>query len=207
MKRFAKIAACLCLGVCLFCGCAAREESPPETNEERQSIDPATLSDYLAPVTYRGRTVTMKSESASRGEAVWQSILSDAQVLAYPEEQVSYYETQLRAEVRYLAEREDMSYEDMLTLRGLSEEKITEEARRLVKSDLVLLYIVTDGGIALTEADKTAHFDRYAQKYAEDYGYERAYAEEHLRDEIYESMLFDKTMEYLILHNSFTVGG
>ena len=34
----------------------------------------------------------------------------------------------------------------------------------------------------------------------------RAYVDERLRDEVYDSMLFDKTVEYLVLHNEVENG-
>ena len=46
-------------------------------------------------------------------------------------------------------------------------------------------------------------FDRYANQYAESYGYEVDYVAEHLSHLVHDSMLYDKTMEYLILHNRF----
>ena len=66
--------------------------------------------------------------------------------------------------------------------------------------------MVEDAGIVLSESERIAHYDRYADRYVEKYGFDRAYVDEKLRDEVYDSMLFDKTMEYLLLHNEVTNG-
>jgi hypothetical protein len=57
----------------------------------------------------------------------------------------------------------------------------------------------------LTEAEKASLFDRYASAFSEQYGYELSDVKESMVDLVYESMLYDKTMEYLIVHNTFTV--
>lgn len=86
---------------------------------------------------------------------------------------------------------------------GVSEESIRTEARDMVKGDLVYRYIVADAGIVLTEEEKATLFERYARQYAESYGYEVGYVTEKLSHLVYDSMLYDKTMEYLMLHNHF----
>ena len=45
--------------------------------------------------------------------------------------------------------------------------------------------------------------EKAAQKIAADYGYTEDYVAENLTDLIYETMLYDKTMEYLIVNNTF----
>ena len=107
MRRFLRVCVCLCLALFLLVGCAGEENGASEETAERMPYDPTTLSVYVTSVTYRDRTVTLASEGASRSEAVWQAILADTQMNSYPLEQVSYYESQLRAEYRYLAEREE----------------------------------------------------------------------------------------------------
>ena len=68
-----------------------------------------------------------------------------------------------------------------------------------------MTYVRTDaGGIALTDEEKDKYFDKYAEKYAEDWGYNLTYVENELADEVYASMLYDKTTEYLLKNNTFT---
>ncbi len=204
-KALLRLALFLLVGATLLCACSREEPDLGESGAQSVPYDEDRLSEYLRPFPYRDLTVTVEGENEPRGEAVMRRILADAEVIAYPEEQVNYYADQLRAEYRYQAKRGDMSYEELLSLRGITEEAIGDQARQMVKSDLVCLYIRRDAGIGLTEAEKTAHYDRYADKYVSDYGYDRAYVDQNMKDEIYESMLYDKTVEYLILHNDFEV--
>ena len=94
---------------------------------EKTPYDEERLLDYLSPVVYEGWTVAI-GENETKGEAVWRVVLSGASVREYPEEQVAYYAEQIREEYRYLAKREDMSYEDLLSLRGMTEESVLAEA-------------------------------------------------------------------------------
>ena len=62
-----------------------------------------------------------------------------------------------------------------------------------------------DAGIEVTEKDKERLFDRYVEKFVADYGYDRAYVENEMRELIFDTMLYDKTMEYLTLNNTVIV--
>ena len=80
---------------------------------------------------------------------------------------------------------------------------MTQEAKALVAMDLIVLAVQKDAKIALTEDEKARLFDKYAEKYVQDFGYDLEYVKENLSDFIYNSMLYDKTTEYLILKNTF----
>ena len=202
-KRTARICVLLVLaGILLLALFSCADEPAPQWVD----YDGERLSDYLSPVVYQGLRVTLTDASETRGAAIFRAVLSGAEVIEYPEEQVAYYAEQIRAEYRYLAEREDMSYEELLALRGITEQTIEVEAKEMVKRDLCLLYIQRDAAITLSEEERQAHYDRYARVYVEQYGYDRAYVDANLQEEIRDSMLFDKTMEYLILHNEVTNG-
>ncbi|MBR2354068.1 MAG: hypothetical protein IKA76_06185 [Clostridia bacterium] len=202
---FLKILASLLLSVgilLLVTSCA--EDEPNKNPPTGVDYDETRLADYLAPVTYEGLIVRCQSPQETKSEAILRTLLAAATVKAYPEGSVEYYEGQLRAEYRYLAEREELTYEALLEIRGITEDDLHKEAKAMVKSDLVLLYIRKHADISLSEAEKTAFYDRYADRYVERFGYDRAYVDTHLREEIFDSMLFDKTMEYLLLHNEVT---
>ncbi len=204
-KHILWLLALLLIGLTLSAASCAPDES---SDDEAESIpyDEERLDEYLTSVTYRGLRVLFDEKTETKGEAVWRAVLERAQVSEYPHGQTAYYEAQIRAEYRYLADREDMTYEEMLSFRGMTEEAIEAQAKDMVKSDLVFLYIVRDAGIALSETERTELYDRYADKYVERYGFDRAYVDERLREEVFDSMLFDKTMEYLIIHNEVTNG-
>ena len=75
----------------------------------------------------------------------------------------------------------------------------------MVKEDLVYEYIRVDADIVLTEQEKTSLFDRYAERFSEQYGYALSDVKDSMAELVYEAMLYDKTIEYLIVHNTFTV--
>lgn len=208
MKRrwICRLGAAMMVTCLLFAAASCAKQESPDEAVESVPYDEARLDEYLSSVTYRDLTVLFDEKKETKGEAVWRTVLGSATVREYPAEQTAYYAAQIRAEYRYLAERENMTYEEMLALRGMSEASIEAEARAMVKSDLVFLYIVNDADIRLSGEEKTGLYDRYADKYVDRYGYDRTYVDANLREEVYESMLYDKTMEYLILHNEVTHG-
>ncbi len=206
-QRITGIAMALLAVTVLFaCTSCAPSEEPAADAVEWVPYDEERLSEYLVFPVYRELTVELP-QGASKSETILQAILASAQMLSYPEEQVVYYQAQLRAEYGYLAKREDKELDEFLSLLGKNEDTLKEEAKEKVKADLVYLYIVRDAGVVLTEQEKTDLFDRYVEKYVKDFGYDPAYVRAEMTELIYESMLYDKTMEYLILHNHFTTGG
>ena len=174
-----------------------------ESDASGITYDEERLSEYIAPFDYTGLTVTLERADERKSDAVWSMILAQAEILSYPEDAIEYYAEQRRDTYRYYAEKNDWSYEQTLEFFGVSEESIVEEAEELVKGDLVYRYIVKDAKISLSEKEKSEQLDRYVQKYAEDYGYTEDYVRENMTDLIYDSMLYDKTMEYLIVNNTF----
>lgn len=179
-------------------GCA-----PEPKNEIGHPVyDDALLADSVRVASYEGLVIPLE-EGESKSEAVWRVILAGTEVLSYPDEAVSYYAEQSRETYRYYAEKNNWSYEDTLARLGTSEEAILADAREMVKGDLTYRYIVKEANISLSEEEVTRLFDRYAEKFSEDYGKEIDDVKESMSDLIRESMLYDKTMEYLILRNTF----
>ena len=176
----------LCLG-----SCSPKEE---EETAEREAYDVERLEEYISLDAYEGLTVTADTSDATKGEVIWQAIVARAESLDYPQAQVDYYAAQERAKYRYLEEE-------------VSEDVLLAEAKRLVKEDLVYQYILKDTGMELTEEEKETLFDRYVEKYVGTYGYSEEYVKENMRELVYDSMLYDKTMEYLILNNTVILPG
>ena len=183
----ATLALTLCLGSC------AKDEKTGESGEWVE-YDLARLDEYVTLDTYTGLTVTRSANDETKGEAVWRTIVERAQIKTYPQEQLDYYAAQERAKYRYLEQ-------------DVSEESILAEAKRLVREDLVFRYVVADTGMTLTEGEKDELYDRYVEKYVVDYGYSAEYVRENMRDLVLDSMLYDKTVEYLILNNTFADSG
>ena len=192
----------LCLVLLLSFGLVScRKDS--ENSAESVTFDEENIEEYVKPFAYTGLTVELSSADSLRSEAVWRAVLDHAEILAYPEDLVAYYVEQGRDTYRYYAEENDWSYEQTLEFFSVTEEKILEEARQMVKGDLVYRYIVKNAEISLSDEEKTAQFDRYVQKFSEGYGYAEEYVVENMSELIYDSMLYDKTMEYLIVNNTF----
>jgi FKBP-type peptidyl-prolyl cis-trans isomerase (trigger factor) len=125
----------------------------------------------------------------------------------YPDGTVNYYAEQLKAQYRYYADQAGVKYEELLD--QLSEDNFTmqAEAKALVKKDMILELIRKRERITLTDEEKSAFFDRYVKKYAESYNYDEKYVREELSELVYESMLYDKTLEFLIINNTFVESG
>lgn len=204
VRRFGALLAALLLFGTLG-SCKQKSATPPNENRnERVSYEELRLSEYIAPLAYTEQTVVLKSSDASRADAIWEYLLAHAKILKYPQEALDYYVSQQQSIYRHYAEEHDLSYEKVLEANGVSEESIQEEARQIVKGDLLYRYIAEDATITLTDNEKQSLFDRYVQKYAEQYGYTEEYIKENMEDLIYDSMLYDKVREYLMLHNHFT---
>ena len=177
------LALILCLGSCA-------EKKDEAEGAEWAEYDLRRLEEYVTLDAYVGLTVSLSSPDESKGEAVFRAVTERAQILSYPQEQLDYYAAQERAKYRYLEQE-------------VSEETVLAEAKRLVREDLVYRYILKDTGMALTEDEKAELYDRYVAQYVERYGYSEEYVRESMEELVLESMLYDKTMEYLILNNTF----
>lgn len=183
-------------------GCVACAEKDEPTV---LSYDGIAVEDYICVPAYTGLTVTLADADASKSDAIWNTVLNAAEILSYPEEPVQYYRRQGQAVYRHYADQNGMTYEEALSAHGVNEEQLLADAEALVKSDLLCHYIIRHANITLSEQEKETFYNRYADRLAEQYGYRRSYIDEHLQTEVYDAMLYDKMMEYLILHNDFSV--
>ena len=127
--------------------------------------------------------------------------MQSAEIIAYPTAQVEYYAEQERAKYRYYASRDGVGYNELLDALGVTEESIYENARALVKDDLILAYIAKDAKISLSDEEKSKHYEKYVGWF-EELGYDRNYVYENMSDQIYDMMLKDKIMEYLVKNNT-----
>lgn len=159
------------------------------------------LEESLELCEYKGLELSLNGKS--KEQVLIEYIMSNSHIKKYPAGTVDYYIDQQKKQFSYYAKMADMSYEDMLDTLGEDTFTMQAEARRLVKQDVILALIQRREGIELSEGDKSAYFDRYAELYAERYGYEPNYVREELSELVYESMLYDKTVEFLIINNSF----
>lgn len=175
-------------------------------NESVEPVDFAAMSDdelksYAELGEYK--LMTLKQGSSSKGEVVWAAVKENATVRDYPEQQVSYYVSQIKAQYAYYAEEAGISYKEMLREVGATDESIRSEAESMAADDVIYELVRRDADITLREDEKSKFFEKYVEKYVEDYGYSREYVIENMTDEIYDSMLYDKTTEFLIAYNYF----
>lgn len=175
-------------------------------NESVEPVDFAAMSDdelksYAELGEYK--LMTLKQGSSSKGEVVWAAVKKNATVKDYPEQQVSYYVSQIEAQYAYYAEEAGISYKEMLREVGATDESIRSEAESMATDDVIYELVRRDADITLREDEKSKFFEKYVEKYVEDYGYSREYVVENMTDEIYDSMLYDKTTEFLIAYNYF----
>ena len=188
------------------CGSKSEGEEPFESEKSvttEMSYADMDVSAYVKGVSYKGVKYTLDSEELSREQVLWDSLLKNAQVSGLPNDMVEYFFSQTKAAYMYLVDGDPEAYEMLLESRGTSEDKMREEAREMVRKDLVFWYIVQAEGISVTAEEKQTLFDKYVDKFVSDYGYSRAYVTENMADEIYEAMLYDKTLEYLFSVNTF----
>lgn len=208
MKRMIRAIALSLALMCLLCAFVSCKDT--DTNVDTDTAlelgkmpeyDGEAIDSYVKPFEYKGITVYAEP-GESRQEALWSQILESVRVVTYPEAQVEYYFAQERAKYRYYANRDGIDYEELISALGVSEASMRERARALVKEDLALMFIIKDAEIALTDEEKALHTDKYAEKLAEIYGYDKEYIKTNMSEQMYEQMLSDKTMEFLLGNNT-----
>ena len=206
-RWFGVLSILLCM--CMLCACKGKEEeaSQESTHVQTVALSSLDMSSYVRLGVYEGLTIALDSADASRGDAVFAAVMETSEILAYPEDQVAYYAEQQRAAYRYYAKQKGASYEEILKANGETEEGLLAKAKELTAKDLVYHAIVQAEQITLTEEEKATHFDRYVTRFVQTYGYGEAYVRENMREQIYDSMLYDKTLEKLITLNTFSVKG
>jgi FKBP-type peptidyl-prolyl cis-trans isomerase (trigger factor) len=188
-------------------GCKHKDIDEPSAEDTRTKLDYSSVNagDYISSIKYKDLEIVLESENSSKETALWKEMLKTVEIREYPAEAVDYYFDQTKKLYMDAAENDPDDYLLLLESKGIDEDVMREQAKALVKEDLIFLYITQAENISVTDAEKSQHFDMYADKYVSDYGYDREYVKENMSELIYESMLYDKTMEYLILNNSFKV--
>ena len=201
--RALTIFAALLVACVLLVSCSVEPKLEIEgKKQDFEAMSRETLEGYVTVGDYKDMEISL--DGASKEDALWQRILENVHVREYPQEHVYYYIDQLEGQYRYYAEQADISYKEMLEQLGQSDATILHEAKNLTKKDMAYALIVKLEGISLTDGEKDAYFDRYVDKYVENYGYSEDYVKSNMSELIYDSMLYDKTTEFLILNNAFS---
>ena len=181
-------------------------ESESQTSAESTALDYTDINilDYVESATYKGLKVDV-DDGDTKEDKLWESILDTAVIKSYPEDKVNYYFNQTKQYYMYLANNNKDQYPTVLKHFDTDEAEMLEDAREMVAKDLVYNYIVATEQIDISEAEKSELYGKYVDKYVNDYGYNRDYVTANMTDLIHDSMLYDKTMEFLLSSNTFNV--
>ncbi len=202
-------ALCVCVVSCK--GDAEDTEAESAAQSETEAVGTeisyadVDVAQYVKKVTYKGLKVTLADENVSKEQALWDSIYATVEISSYPEDKVKYYFDQTKKAYMHIVGDDEEDYQLLLKNRGTDEDKMMQEAREMVKQDLVYRYIVSVENIELTDEEKNVLFDKYVDKYVIEFNKSREYIVAKMADYVYESMLYDKTMEFLIASNEFEV--
>ena len=164
-----------------------------------------TLEESLSVGVYKGLVIELNGKS--KADAIVERIMADSDVKQYPEGTTDYYAEQIKKQYKYYADEAGMTYEQMLNELGETDVTITQEAQGLVKKDMLFALIQAREEISISDGEKSLYFERYVSIYAERYGYTEEYVKAELSDLVYASMLYDKTVEFLIVNNTFSEQG
>ena len=201
--RALAIFAALLVSCILLVSCSVQPKLEIEGKKrDFRSMSQEDLEKYATVGKYKDMEIALAEKT--KEAAVWASILENTEMHEYPQEHVYYYKNQIEGQYRYYAEQADVSYKQILEQLGESDATILRDAKDLTKKDIVYALILKLEDISLTEGEKEAYFERYVDKYVENYGYSKEYVKSNMSELIYDSMLYDKTTEFLILNNMFS---
>ena len=192
-KSFAIILLVLMMGVTIFSSCNKKNEVKISDMKIEE------LEEIVSLCKYKGVEFTLTDES--KESAIISYLEKNSEVSEYPEGVISYYTNQLKTQYGYYADDVGMTYDELIYALDMD---IDAEAKRLAKQDLILELIRKKENITLSAEEKSEFLDRYVEKYAENYRYSEEYVREELLEIVYDSMLYDKTIEFLIINNSFS---
>lgn len=164
-------------------------------SEEAKTVDEfkVQIKEDLEEMAAESATQTMKS-------SIWQTVVENAEIVAYPEAEVEAYITEMSDYYHQYAQTYGMEFNDVLETMGMTEEAFNEEAKlyaeAMVGDELVLYAIIEAEGITLSQSE----YEEGAEEYLTLYGYatvedlETAFTKEI----VYESILWDKTLDFLL---------
>ena len=213
-KKYLCSLLCLVLVMAALASCDGKATGEDSTDTEEaisvigENSFYATLDieDYVTLCDYKGLTLDISGTDGSREameKAISEYLYENSRIEKYPEEPVRYYIEQEKSFYMYLANGDEEQYAALLAEAGVSEEDFDSLAKKYVAKDLILCAITKAEGISVSDAQRAELFDKYVKEYVDSYGYTEEYVKENLTELIYDSMLYDKTMELLIESNTF----
>lgn len=162
-----------------------------------------TSGEYRTIKAYRAHIREQQYRSAAEN-AIFLKIKDGATVLKPSDEATEYYYRELISQIE---EGYEMSYEDYLSVYGLTDGEIREMAKTSYEYNLVLYRIVQLEGIQVFESDYNVKFEQYVQAYLASAGSSvtRAEAETYVkesREAVISSCLEEKTFVFLLANNT-----
>lgn len=191
--------------VCLiFSACSSTQEQG-ETNldvDTEITYENVDVDNYVKSIQYKDLSVTWDSATETKEDAVWNAVYATVTIVEYPEDKVNYYFNQMKNTYMYYAKGDEADYKLLLEAQGISESDMLESAKETVKEDLVFEYVTKHEGITVTDAEKSELFGKYVEKYSAELNKSPEDVSANMKNYIYESMLYDKTTEYLFSVNN-----
>ncbi|MBQ8276114.1 MAG: trigger factor [Clostridia bacterium] len=127
---------------------------------------------------------------------VWEQVVNNATIHSYPEDKVTEVYNQNVSTYTMYGAMYGMSYEEFLAAQNYTDAQVLEEARQMVKEDLIFYSIVKAENITISDEEYNATLPEFAAYY--DYTDPQelvdAYGEVSIRD----GMLWNKTQDLLI---------
>lgn len=134
---------------------------------------------------------------------LWLKIVENAEVLAYPEDEVARIADQRRSVYEQYAAYYGTDYDTFLSsYMGMTDEDIVEASRDYVKEDLVMYQLIKDLGITLSDAEYAEGLVFFADYYG---ATEDELLEYYGEDTIYTTILWQKLLESVAPMNNITV--
>lgn len=128
---------------------------------------------------------------------LWNAVIKNAKVIAYPEQQVQYYYLQNRNYYETYGKYYGMEYEEFLTYLGITDADLMEAAKAYVLEDLVYYAIKKTENIVMPEDYYNAKVGHYIERYKDVYGYTDAQIEAAM-DDIRANMTYDYAQEVIL---------
>lgn len=159
-----------------------------------------TGSDYTTVDAFRAYYRSyLESQAAAEAKetamaTLWSTVVQNCTVHEVPEQQVQYYYEQLVQSYTSYAASYGMTYASLASVLGITDEKLTEQAREYAKDDLVFFAIVRAEGISLSDDEYTTGVaDIAAANGVDSTTVENYYGKQY----IYNALLNDKCMDML----------
>ena len=131
---------------------------------------------------------------------MWAQVVSNATIHQYPEEKVTYiYEQFVRDYTSYAMMGYGKTYEEYLTMVGMTDADIQQMARDQVKDDLVFYAVARAEGLAISDEDFAAELPAFAEMYGMS---AENLVDQYGEDVIRDGMLWIKTQDLLFTYTT-----